>query len=209
MQAAALADVIDIEEGARDEWEPRLYSLRDAVVVSGESAADALARLSDVPGAQIIAVESDLAAPRLASHGATYPVGLQLLITALAERLAFRRDPSRADDDALGLSTVGGFANPLMGREALIRQAAATLASAEAERDNARAEATTAEARWKLADAQNNAARAAERLIEIAALTATLDSEIAELDGEISVAAELRQQSFEEHTGPGPAQHAR
>ncbi len=96
IQAAALADVIDIDEDARDKWEPRLYSLRDAVVVSGESAADALTRLSDEPGAQVIAAESlNLAAPRLASHGARYPVGLQRLITALAERLAFRPDPSR------------------------------------------------------------------------------------------------------------------
>jgi hypothetical protein len=201
IQAAALADVIDIEEDARDEWEPRLYGLRDAVAVSREFVADALAGLADEPGAQVIAAESlDLAAPRLTSHGASYPVGLQRLITALAERLAFRRDPSRADDDAIGLSTVGGFANPLVGRGALTRRAEAKLESALAANDKARAEATTAEARWKLADAQNNAARAAERLSEIAALTLDLDSEIAGLDAKISVATELGKQAFEQYT---------
>jgi hypothetical protein len=202
IHAAALADVIDVEDDARDEWEPRLYSLRDAVVVSHESVTGALARLTDEPGAQVIAAESlDLAAPRLASHGVSYPVGLQGLITALAERLTFRPDPSRAEDDAIGLSTVGGFMSPLVGRDALIRRAEAVLASAQKANRKARAEATTAEARWKLADAQNNAAKAAERLSKIAVLTAGLDSEIAEHDEKISVATELRTQAFEQYSG--------
>ena len=200
MQAAALADVIDLDDDARHQWEPRLHGLRDAVVVPRESVTRALALLSGEPGAQVIATDSlDLAAPRVASHGTSYPAGMERLITTLAERFTFREDPSRADDDTLGSSTIGGFTEPVVGREALVRWTAAALESARARHEKALADARTADARWQLAETQQNAAKAAERLSEITSQLADLDRQITDLDTEVSGSADARAQAFEEY----------
>jgi len=200
MQAAALADVIDLDDDVRQEWEPRLHGLRDAVVVPRGSVTRALALLSDQPGALVIAADSlDLAAPRVVSHGARYPAGVARLITTLAERLTFREDPSRADDDALGSSTIGGFTEPLIGRKALVRRATAALESAIGRHEKALADARTAAARWQLAETQHKAAKAAERLSEIASLLADLDGQITDLDTKISRSAEIRANALEDY----------
>jgi hypothetical protein len=186
MQAVALADVIELDDNTRDEWEPRLYGLRDAVVVPRGSRARALALLADEPGTQVISADStDLEAPRLVSGGIRYPAGLQKLVSTLADRLAFRERPSRADDDSLGSSSLGGFTEPLVGREALIHRAVTTLESARTDHKKALRAVRTAEARWTLAEAQDGAARARERLATIATEVTGLDDQITALDTEV------------------------
>ena len=121
--------------------------------------------LADGPGTQIIAAEFlDPAAPRVTEDGIHYPAGLAPLIRTLRERLAVRQYPLRADDDALAASVLGGFTEPLVGREALIRQAERDLEEAKAGLESARAALRTADARLTLAKGEHDAAQATERL---------------------------------------------
>jgi hypothetical protein len=188
-EAAPLADLIDLDDKARPTWEPRLWALRDAVVVPHTSAGRARAALADAPGAQIIAAEFlDPAAPRVTEDGIHYPAGLAPLIRALRQRLAVRQDPLRADDDALAVSVLGGFPEPLVGREALIRQAERDLEEAEASLESTCAALSTADARLTLAKGEHDAAQAAERLIVLTSALAGLDEALGTLNASISTA---------------------
>ena len=188
-QAALLVDLIDLDDQARPAWEPRLWALRDAVVVPRTSAEQARAALTDAPGAQIIAAEFlDPAAPGVTEDGIHYPAGLAPLIHALRERLAVRQDPIRADDDVLGASVLGGFPEPLVGREALIQQAERDLEEAEAALNSARAALLTADARLTLAKGEHDATQATERLAALTATLAGLDESISTLNASIGTA---------------------
>lgn len=188
-EAAPLADLIDLDDQARPAWEPRLWALRDAVVVPRTSAEHARAALADGPGTQIIAAEFlDPAAPRVTEDGIHYPAGLAPLIRTLRERLAVRQDPLRADDDALAASVLGGFPEPLVGRGALIRRAERDLEEAEAGLESARAALRTADARLILAKGEHDAAQAAERLTVAAATLADLEEAISILNASIDTA---------------------
>lgn len=188
-EAAPLADLIDLDDQARPAWEPRLWALRDAVVVPRTSAEHARMALADGPGTQIIAAEFlDPAAPRVTEDGIHYPAGLAPLIRTLRERLAVRQYPLRADDDALAASVLGGFTEPLVGREALIRQAERDLEEAKAGLESARAALRTADARLTLAKGEHDAAQATERLTVLTATLAGLDEAISTLNASIGTA---------------------
>ena len=184
--ATPLADLIDLDDHARPAWEPRLWALRDAVVVPRTSAEHARMALADGPGTQIIAAEFlDPAAPRTSTEdGIHYPAGLAPLIRTLRERLAVRQYPLRADDDALAASVLGGFTEPLVGREALIRQAERDLEEAKAGLESARAALRTADARLTLAKGEHDAAQATERLTVLTTTLAGLDEAISTLNCE-------------------------
>lgn len=197
-QAVALADVIELDDDARMEWEPRLYALRDAVVVPRAHVADALKALADAPGALIVAADAlGLAAPSIVSGGIRYPAGLQRLVSALSERFTLRESPIRADDDALAASTLGNFPEPLVGREALVQRAEMGLRAAKLNRETAGAAMRRADARRTLAEAQDEAARAVERLNAITSEIADFDSNIVELDSRIGSADQTRTTAHE------------
>jgi hypothetical protein len=192
-EAVALADVIDLDDDARIEWEPRLYTLRDAVVVPRGRATDALRAIANEPGAQVVVADSlDTAAPRLASGGIRYPAGLQTLLNALMQRFTLRQAPTRADDDALGISTLGNFPEPLVGRDALIQRAERDLEVAQASHEAAGAALRSAQARRILALAQDKAARTVERLSTIENELTAFDRNIARLDIKIAAATQAR-----------------
>lgn len=197
-EAAPLADLIDLDDQARPAWEPRLWALRDAVVVPRTSAERARMALADRPGTQIIAAEFlDPAAQRVTEDGIHYPVGLAPLIRTLRERLAVRQDPLRADDDALAASVLGGFPEPLVGREALIRQAERDFEEAEAGLESARAALRTADARLTLAKGEHDAAQATERLTVLTATLADLDNTISTLNASIGTAEQAQMAASE------------
>ncbi len=184
--AVALLDVIEVDEAVRDEWEPRFWPWRDAVVVPAAFALQAQTALADEPGAQVVIAESlEVGAERVVSAGVSYPAGLRGFVTTLEERLVFRPGPPRVDEELLRSTTLGGFAEPVTGREAQIQRALAALREAEKRLEQANAVVKTAQARWVLADAQHTAARATARLAEIEAQEADLNTNIAALDLEI------------------------
>jgi hypothetical protein len=187
--AVALADVLDVDTEARDVWEPRLHAFRDAIAVPEEHAAPARLALRDEPGAQVIAASpAGLTGPRAATDGIHYPPGLQPLISGLARRLTVRPDPARADDDALGASVLGGFRDPIVGRDALVQQAERDLMAAQESREQAAGALQTAAAKLTLAEDQDRAARAGERVAAIKAELGTCADQIAELDPRIGTA---------------------
>jgi hypothetical protein len=198
--AAAFADIIDVDDGARSRWEPMLYALRDAVVVPRSAADPARAALADQPGAQVLVADFlDLTAPPVSADGIRYLPGLESLINALQKRFAHRRGPTRADDDALGLSVLGDFPEPVVGRDALVLRAERELAAAEAKRITATSALQSAMADRTVADARHKAAVARARLTQIEEELKKFDGTIASLAGKIQPAKEAQQAAREVH----------
>ena len=198
--AASFADIIDVDDDARARWEPMLHTLRDAVVVPRAAAERARIALAGQPGAQVIVADSlDLAAPFVSANGIRYPSGLESLVNALVERFVERRLPTRADDDALGLSVLGDFPEPLVGRDSLIRSAERELAAAEATRSTAASALKAAQASLTLADARHKAAEAQGKLAAIEEELGKLDWTITSLAREIGPAEDAQQAARETH----------
>jgi hypothetical protein len=198
--AVAFADIVDVDDDARSQWEPMLHALRDAVAVPRAAAERARAALAGQPGAQVIVADSlDLAVPPVSADGIRYPSGLESLVNALQKRFVHRRAPTRADDDTLGLSVLGDFPEPLVGRDSLVRRAERELAAAEGKRTTAASALQTAKADRTLADARHKAAKARARLTEIEEELKKLDGTIANLAGEIRPAKDARQSAREAH----------
>lgn len=189
--AAALTDIVEVDEAARAEWEPRLWPWRDAVVVPAALPDQAHTILTEEPGAQIVIADSPADASSVLT-GISYPAGLHDFLTSLQERLAFLSDPPRVSEDVLHSTTFGGFTEPTTGRDAHVRQARAELREAETRLELAQAVAKTGQARWLIADGQHAAATAAARLAEIAQLEGDIDEKIAALDTEIAAALAVR-----------------
>jgi hypothetical protein len=197
---AAFADIIDVDDDARARWEPMLHALRDAVVVPRAAAERARIALAGQPGAQVIVADSlDLAAPPVSANGIRFPSGLESLVNVLQERFVHRRVPTRADDDALGLSVLGDFPEPLVGRDSLIRRAERELVAAEATRSTAESALRVAEAARTLADITHKAAEAQAQLVGIDEKLRELDKTIASLPGKIRSAEDARQTARETH----------
>ncbi|WP_033440906.1 hypothetical protein [Saccharothrix sp. NRRL B-16314] len=178
--ATSLMDVVTLADEVRAVWEPRLAPWRDAVIVSiGKDADDARALLTEHAGAQII--QSDPASDRAISGvSSRLPIG-QFLGT-LEERFAARPEPDDVHDAELHLTVSGGFADPITGREAMLRTARQKVDEARLACDGAVTESKAASALLLLAKQQCKAAHAAARLGEIAELDTGLANRIAELD---------------------------
>ena len=177
-----------------------LHALRDAVVVPRAAAELARVALVGQPGAQVIVADSlDLAAPPVSANGIRYPSGLESLVNALQERFVQRRVPTRADDDALGLSVLGDFPEPLVGRGSLIRRAEREFAAAEATRSTAASALQAAQAGWILAGTRHRAAEAQVRLVAIDEQLRKLDETITDFAGKIGSAKDARQTARETH----------
>jgi len=197
---AAFADIIDIDDDARARWEPMLHALRDAVVVPRAAAGRARIALAGQPGAQVIVADSlDLAALPVSANGIRYPSGLESLVHALQERFVQRRLPTRADDHALGLSVLGDFPEPLVGRDSLIRRAERQLTAAEATRSTAASTLLAAQAGRTLAGVRHRAAEAQARLVEIDEEVRKLDETITSLAGKTGAAEDAQQTAHERH----------
>ena len=184
VQAGGLLATIELSEAARRSWEPRLWPLRDAVVVAPDDAPTALAGTASLPGAQLVLADGPLDAPPGAQlpDGVTAGVPLARFFAVLDERFRFDTDPDRVADDDLRHVVLGGFTAHTTGRAARIAAAEAEVRAATDERDGL---VRQAEVRRLTVQATENdvaAADAHERLADLDARAQVLDGEIAEWD---------------------------
>ncbi len=165
--AAALVDVVQVDEAERVTWEPRLIPYRDATVVTRADVDRARTALADLPGSVlVIADAADAESGRFDVSG---------FLDAIAARAGAASDV----DTQAGVIVVGGFAEPFTGRAARVataedelRVAADAVAEAASAVEAARAKLDAAEARTRAAAA----AAAAEAVQhEIAELRAAND----------------------------------
>ncbi|MFJ7244563.1 hypothetical protein ACIQWA_07905 [Kitasatospora sp. NPDC098652] len=118
IEAVGLLDGLDLPANQRARWEARLALYRDAVCIDADQAEQATQALAELPGAVIV----------LRQHGrsgrspAFAPSALRPFLHTLAERLQTTTDPVAALDDELGLWILGGFPQPITGRDALIER---------------------------------------------------------------------------------------
>ena len=192
VEAVALANVVELDDTARQAWEPRLHGLREAVIVPSVRLHEAQAALADEPGAQLVAADPATGLVAQASgDGIRYPVGLQHLMDGLSGRFAYRPDPARAEDDALRATILGNFPEPQVGREASIRRAERDLSDVRAWHETAVGETRTARAALKIAKDEDDAAQAVRKLDGTDGIEAKLqsaDESIAALDTSIGTA---------------------
>jgi hypothetical protein len=135
----------------------------------------------------------DSSVPFVTADGIRYPAGLEPLIRALQERFVERHGPIRADDDALGLSVLGDFPEPLVGRDSLIRRAERELAAAEGRRSTTEAALRLAETARKLAVVKHGAAKAQARIAAIDEQLKKLDETMTSLAAETGPAEDVQQ----------------
>jgi hypothetical protein len=177
-----------------------LHALRDAVVVPRSAVEQARIALAGDPGVQVIVADSlNPAEPLISANGIRYPSGLGPLVHALQERFVQRHAPTRGDDDALGLSVLGDFPEPQVGRDSLIRRAERELAAAEATRSAAASDLEVAQANWKLAGIRHKAAEAQARIVEIDAELGKLDETMASLTKKIGPAKDAVETARKAH----------
>lgn len=165
-----LVDGIVVTETGRSFWEPVLSVWTDAVVVEAVDVERALDALSAIAGATFVAggPADESAPPGIAAA----PAGSLRFLRALAARHQPADDPVRVLDDQLGVHVVGGFPEPILGREARLSTARRALATAQAEL------AAAEEARARV----DNELRVAEDEVEHAQAVAALPEVVAQLE---------------------------
>ncbi|MFF3786311.1 hypothetical protein [Streptomyces sp. NPDC001933] len=177
IDAVGLLDGLDIPPSQRSRWEARLSLYRDAVCIDAEQADRATHELAAFPGAVLVLRHK---APSARSP-AFAPPPLRPFLHALAQRLHNTTDPCAALDDELGLRILGGFPQPITGRQVLLEHLHCLATQAE---DTLR---TTAEAVQRAhaaqADADLNERRLehAQRAIELRARRQTLETELTDI----------------------------
>ncbi|MET7700300.1 hypothetical protein [Streptomyces sp. NPDC005485] len=185
--AHGLLDQLNVDEAARPEWEPRLASWQDAIVVESEHEEKARRLLhTALPGAQIIS--SDVRQERL-PQGIHSTLKVARFLGTLQERLILSADGTAVRDQALALTVTGGFPTPLAGREALLRQARVDLAAAQQLAIEATEAVTAASAALILAKAQHAAAQAAEELARLGIQENDLQTKSDEFSSRVNNAA--------------------
>lgn len=144
--AAGLLDAVALDDDVRPDWEPRLWPYRHAVVVAPEDEEAAAGALRTLPGSTLVTADGPLdgapAGPLPA--GVTGRIPIAGFLTAVERRAAARGEPARTRDEETGVTVLGGFGDPIAGRDARIRQAETRLAEAEARAETARDTRTAA-----------------------------------------------------------------
>ncbi|MEY9857986.1 chromosome segregation protein [Catenulispora sp. GAS73] len=118
--AVSLAESVSIEPSHRSVWEARLFPWRDAVCVPDEYLKPALAALAEHPGSMVFA------GPAHSEKPAGLPTGIRSAPELIAPFL-FRLSSHAASLDPVphasvlntGVFVVGGFKNPVIGRDEL------------------------------------------------------------------------------------------
>ena len=177
IEAVGLLDAVEVADGQRDLWEARLHPWRDAVCVPGGTRNAALTALASNPGSVVISGPADDPAHTAAVTGEPV-VGAQLPDGLLAAppaavpflaRLAERVHPSEspdvtaARDRELGVDVIGGFAEPITGRNHIIAILERQLRDARDEQQRATAAANLARRVYEQAEADLASALAAEK----------------------------------------------
>ena len=159
IDAAPLMD-LELSEDARAAWEPRLALFADAVVIAPGAFAAAQAMCADQPGTVLIAGADGPLPDGIRSA----PAGATRFLVGLSQRAEHQAEPPGAIDAHLGVTIIGGFAEPQAGRAARVERAQAALDGAQTTFANAQRSVEQAARAVKLAETEHARARAAEHL---------------------------------------------
>ncbi len=192
---AALFDVLELDELARGAWEPRINQYEHAVVVHHGSISRARTILADLPG--VVLIGTDQAETPL-PEGIRCTWGIASFLHELSERLEHRSEPDHVHDPALAVTIVGGFPDPIAGRDALLAQLRKQLADAEQNAADVREKLVLARSAAVLATNRHECAVAAERLRTVNEQEEQVTEKISVLDGEIRTAATQEAETQEE-----------
>lgn len=163
IEAFGLMDAVEIADGHRDAWEPRLHPWRAAVCVTeGLDADRALEALAAVPGAIVVAGPPQVNRP-LPTGLASAPGQALPLLAELAARMRplESTDVKGVLDSALGATVVAGFPRPTTGRTHIIRSLQDRIIEAEAAQEEAHRLADSAKDDEREANTVLTAARSA------------------------------------------------
>ena len=170
LPAAALLDVVDLDDAQRPAWEPGLALYRDAVVVHRDQGPRARGLLAGLPGSTLILADEpgpDMVKPNALPASADPRFDLAVFLTAIGRRAG----GVAAMTDAEAGVIVLGFPEPITGRAARIAAArqdhadkAALLNEAVARLSAARKILKRAEDRARAADAAEQASAVNEEI---------------------------------------------
>ncbi|KOX25820.1 MULTISPECIES: hypothetical protein [unclassified Streptomyces] len=205
IRAHGLLDQLNVDEGVRPEWEPRLAPWQDAIVVEPEHE-DTARRLlhAALPGAQIISSDTG---QKALPEGIHSTLNVTRFLATLQQRLIPLSDGLAVRDQALALTVTGGFPTALAGRKAQLRQARANLAAAEQACTEATEAMTAATAALTLAQTLHAAAQAAEELAHLGTQENDLQAKIDDLASRSANAAR-DEQEFQQVWQEAVARHA-
>lgn len=158
LNAKLLYDSVEIDDDARAAWEPRLEPFRDSIVVAATDHARSLQVAAAFPGAILISGGDRPLPDGIRSA----PAEAAALLSGLAARTA----PADAgvEDVELGVTIVGGYATPQVGRRARVAAAEEALQLAESAEAEARQLLQAAAGELELARADEARAVASEEL---------------------------------------------
>ncbi|MEU3228623.1 hypothetical protein [Nocardiopsis alba] len=173
VEAFSVLDAITLTESVRPMWEAHLWRFRDTVAVpstEGERALHLLAGLPQMSGVSVARL-LDISDGEEGSsdilplpEGVTAPAALSGFLHAISDRYVYADAPDRSHDTALDEWVLGGFADPVTGRDTRIAAARNDLEMAEAVMGTA--QETVEQTRLVLVQAQEHlaTAKAAEAL---------------------------------------------
>jgi chromosome segregation protein len=187
--AAALLDVIELDQGQRAVWEPRLALYREAAVVPRDQGDRAAGLLSGLPGSTLILADPSKAGTATAGTATAgtakagrpksgksrkaagdLPVSsdprfdLTGFFTALGERAG---EAGEVIDGPAGVVTIGGFGEPIAGRAGRVQAAQQAHDEVLGHVDRAEHLLATVQHQMSLASDRLQAAQAAEQAAEI------------------------------------------
>ncbi|GAB3427336.1 coiled-coil domain-containing protein [Flindersiella endophytica] len=156
--AVGLLDALVVSETDRASYEGALWPYRDALVVGSDQLDAAVEALAGLPGSVLVPTEGELDKSKVPA--------VKGFLAAVTDSVEALEDPARVVDGRTSAVVVGGFPDPLTGREARVRAAQARVDAAQElleEKEEAAREAALAlaGARRRLAGA--GAAEQAER----------------------------------------------
>ncbi|TYK45891.1 chromosome partitioning protein ParA [Actinomadura decatromicini] len=160
--AVGLLDAVELADGVRERWEAALWPYREAVVVSADDLAAAVAALKNMPGSMIVPADTPTG-----PTGGGLPDGVRCEPPLGRFFAALAGDPVHSGDTAeggAGVVVVGGFAEPVTGRVARVRAAHAALETAREALERARRATSDAAADVALAGRRLAGAGAADEL---------------------------------------------
>lgn len=156
-----LYDSIVVDEAVRGEWEPRLEPFRKALVVPSSQRDAAVDLVSAFPGTILVSAPH----AELPEGIRAAPAGAHAFLAGLAKRSPVH--PAGVEDRELGLTIVGGFETPQLGRAARIAAAGQSVARAVAAKDAAERVLIEARRGLELARSDHARAQAAQQLAEL------------------------------------------
>lgn len=177
--AEVLLDAVDLvaedeRPGTRAVWEPRLAGYRDAVVVAPDER-DAAATAAPAGAILVSGPPEDGALPQ---GIAAAPAHARRFLRSLAASGTTGHAPDRVTFPGLGVTVVGGFDEPIAGRQARVAAARTTLTHREDEHARAERALAAAEGGVELAERALEAARATAEMAQVREQLTDVDAEL-------------------------------